>query len=182
VTGIEPSPAAVAIAATRGVDARVGTLADVALEPGAYDAVVFQHSLEHTPDPLGDLDRVRAALRPGGRVLVTLPNFSSWQRRRFRDRWFHLDLPRHRTHFSPHGLQAILERAGLTVEHVSTSTSSVGLPATVQYAIAGRCLFRAGLGARVAVGLCALTLPPAWALNRVGGGGDVLHAVAVLRP
>ena len=180
-TGIEPSPDAVAIAAARGVDARVGTLVDVLLEPESYDAAVFQHSLEHTPDPLGDLDRVRAALRPGGRVLITVPNFSNWQRRRFKDRWFHLDLPRHRTHFSPAGLRAVLERAGLTVEEVSTSTSAAGLPATVQYAITGRCLFPGGLALRVAVGLCALTLPVSWLLNRAAGGGDLLHAVAGLR-
>jgi SAM-dependent methyltransferase len=181
-TGIEPSQAAVAIAAARSVDARVGTLADVPLEEDAYDAAVFQHSLEHTPDPLGDLQRVWAALRPGGRVLITVPNFSSWQRRRFRDRWFHLDLPRHRTHFSTAGLRAVLERAGLAVEQITTSTSAAGLPATVQYAIAGRCLFPGGLAQRVAIGLCALTLPPTWVLNRLGGGGDLLHAVAVLRP
>lgn len=181
-TGIEPSPAAVEIAASRGVDARVGTLADVALEPAGYDVAVFQHSLEHTPDPLADLERVRAALRPGGQVLITVPNFGSWQRRRFRDRWFHLDLPRHRTHFSPAGLRAVLERAGLTVDQLSTSTSAAGLPATMQYAVAGRCLFPGGLALRVAVGLCALTLPLSWVLNRAGGGGDLLHAVSRLPP
>jgi SAM-dependent methyltransferase len=177
-TGIEPSAAAVAVAAARGIDARVGTLADVPLEPDAYDAAVFQHSLEHTPDPLGDLERVRAALRPSGRVLITVPNFSSWQSRRFGARWFHLDLPRHRTHFSRAGLRAVLERAGLTVEAVSMSTTSIGLPGSAQYAIAGRCLFRGAIALRVATGLCVLTLPLAWVLNRLGGGGDQLHAVA----
>jgi len=179
-TGVEPSPAAAAIATAQGVDARVGTLADVPLERGVYDAAVFQHSLEHAPDPLGDLERVRAVLRPGGRVLVTVPNFANWQRRRFRDRWYHLDLPRHRTHFSPAGLRAVIERAGFTVNHLSTSTSAVGLPATVQYATAGRCLFPSGLRMHAAASACALTLPLAWLMNRLGGGGDVLHAVAEL--
>jgi SAM-dependent methyltransferase len=165
------------VAATHGVETRVGTVADVPLEREAYDAAVFLHSLEHTPDPLGDLRRVRAALRPGGRVLITVPNFGSWQRRRFGSRWFHLDLPRHRTHFSPAGLRATVERAGLVVETMTSSTSAAGLPATIQYAVAGRCLFPGGLGLRVAVGLCALTLPFAAVVNRLGGGGDLLHAV-----
>jgi SAM-dependent methyltransferase len=177
-TGIEPSAAAVEVARSQGVDARVGTLADVPVETGAYDAVVFQHSLEHTLEPVRDLERVRAALRPGGRVLVTVPNFACWQRRRFRDRWYHLDLPRHRTHFSPAGLSIALERSGLRAESITTSTSTVGLPATVQYALAGRCLFPDGLRLRIAAGLCVLGLPVARLLDRLGGGGDQLHAVA----
>jgi SAM-dependent methyltransferase len=176
-TGIEPSANAADAAAAQGIDVRVGTLADVPLEPEGYDAVVFQHSLEHTPEPVADLERVRAALRPGGRVLITVPNFSSWQRRRFGDRWFHLDLPRHRSHFSQRGLAAALERAGFAVDEITTSTSTVGLPASLQYALAGRCLFPGGLPLRVASGLCVLVLPLARLLDR-RGGGDQLHAVA----
>lgn len=177
-TGVEPSAAAVAAAREQGVDARVGTLADTPLEPGAYDAAIFQHSLEHTVEPLEDLERIRRALRPGGLVLITVPNFACWQRRRFAGRWYHLDLPRHRTHFSPAGLSAVLERAGFHVLSISTSTSTVGLPASIQYALVGRCLFPGGLALRVAAGLCVLALPIARLLDRVGGGGDQLHAVA----
>ena len=177
-TGIEPSAGACAAARARGVDARQGTLSDVALEPAAYDAAVFQHSLEHTPDPVGDLARTHAALVPGGLALITIPNFSSWQRRRLGNRWYHLDLPRHRTHFTPRGLGALLERAGFEVVELTSSTSTVGLPATVQYALFGRCLFPGGLALRVAAGLCVLALPLARLLDRLGGGGDQLHVVA----
>ena len=176
--GIEPSAAACEVARARGVDARVGTLANVPLERSSFDAAVFQHSLEHTVDPARDLERVAAALRPGGVAVVTVPNFGSWQRRRFRDRWYHLDLPRHRTHFTAAGLRRALERAGLTVESLTTSTSTVGLPATVQYAVVGRCLFPGGLGLRVASALCVLALPFSRLLDAAGGGGDQLHAVA----
>jgi SAM-dependent methyltransferase len=178
MTGVEPSENACAAARARGVDARAGTLATVALEPSAYDFAVFQHSLEHTLDPRGDLATVAAALKPGGAIAVTVPNFASWQARRFKDRWFHLDLPRHRTHFTPAGLDAALTRAGLRAERIDTSTSAVGLPGTVQYALAGRCLFPSGLKLRVAAGLAALALPLARALDRRRGGGDQLHAVA----
>ena len=178
VTGIEPSAGACRAARARGVDAREGTLADVELESGAYDAAIFQHSLEHTPDPASDLEKVRVALRPGGLVLISVPNFASWQRLRFGDRWYHLDLPRHRTHFTPQALEAALGRAGLQVESMATSTSTVGLPATLQYVIAGHCLFPRGLSLRVAAGLCVLTLPLARLIDSSRGGGDQLHAVA----
>ncbi len=178
VTGVEPSADACAVAASRGVDARGGTLAEVELEPGAYAGAVFQHSLEHVTEPVADLRVVRRALAPGGLVSVTVPNFGSWQARRFGSRWFHLDLPRHRVHFTPEGLRAALEAAGLEVVEVHTSSSTMGLPASMQYALAGRCLFPDGLRLRVALGLCALTYPLALAGDRLAGPGDLLHAVA----
>jgi SAM-dependent methyltransferase len=178
VTGVEPSADACAGARARGIDARQGTLADVPLEPDTYEIAVFKHSLEHVDDPVADLQRVREALRPGGLVLVTVPNFSSWQRRRFGSSWYHLDLPRHRVHFTPGALRRALDRAGFEPVRLDTSTSTVGLPATLQYALAGRCLFPDGLGLRVASGLCALALPASLLADRLAGAGDQLHAVA----
>jgi SAM-dependent methyltransferase len=178
MTGIEPSPEAAANARARGVDVRVGTLAECPLDRSSFDAALFQHSLEHTIDPLTDLERIREALRPGGLVAVTVPNFGNWQAERLRSRWYHLDVPRHRTHFTRAGLSALLARAGLEVGEMRTSTSTVGLPATIQYRLAGRCLFPDGLPLRVATGLCVVSRPAGLALDRIGGGGDQLHAVA----
>jgi SAM-dependent methyltransferase len=179
VTGVDPSATACEAARARGLDARHGTLASVSLEPGAHDAAIFRQSLEHVGDPVADLRRARECLRPGGLVLVSVPNFACWQRRRFASRWYHLDLPRHRVHFTPIALCAALRHAGLEPRRVSTSTSAVGLAATIQYALLGRCLFPGGLGLRVAAGLCSLTQPAAAAANALGRGGDLLHAAAV---
>lgn len=178
MTGVEPSTQACEAARGRGVDARVGTLASVELAAGAYDAAIFRHSLEHTNDPVEDLRRAAAALRPGGHVLVTVPNFGCWQARAFGSRWYHLDLPRHRVHFTADGLRAALEAAGFGAIELSTSTSAVGLAGSIQYRLAGRCLFPGGLGLRVAVGLAAMAQPVAMAVDRLTGGGDQLHAVA----
>jgi SAM-dependent methyltransferase len=177
VTGVEPSGGACAAARARGVDARQGTVESVELEDGAYDAAIFRHSLEHVTDPVAVLRRVHAALRPGGLVLISVPNFGCWQRRRFGSRWYHLDLPRHRVHFTEAGLTRALVRAGFEAPEATSSTSAVGLPATLQYALAGRCLFPSGLPLRVAAGLSSLTWPFARAANGIGGG-DVLDATA----
>jgi hypothetical protein len=59
-----------------------------------------------------------------------------------------LDLPRHRVHFTPAALGRALEAAGLELVRLETSTSTVDLPATLQYAVAGRCLFPDGLRLR----------------------------------
>jgi SAM-dependent methyltransferase len=182
MTGVEPSAGACAVARRRGVDAREGVLATVALEPEAYDAAIFQQSLEHTDDPVGDLRATHAALRPGGVLAVSVPNAGSWQARRFAGRWYHLDLPRHRVHFTPPALARALTEAGFVEVRTSTSTSTVGLWASVQYRLWGRCLFPEGLALRVAAGLCAPGLPLARLADRLGGGGDLLHATATAAP
>jgi SAM-dependent methyltransferase len=179
MTGIEPSPDACAVAASRGIEVRRGTLDDVELEPASYEAVTFMHSLEHVVSPVDDLATVREALRPGGLVLITVPNFGGWQSRRFRGRWYHLDLPRHRVHFTRTGLARALERAGLQVERLTTSSSAVGFAASIQYAVAGRCLFPSGNALRLAIAASTLAYPLVIAGDRVAGEADLLHAVAM---
>jgi SAM-dependent methyltransferase len=182
MTGIDPSPAACAAARARGIDARCGTLSTVPLEPAAFGAAIFHHSLEHVHDPVAALRAVAAALAPAGLVLITVPNFECWQARRFAGYWYHLDLPRHRVHFTRAALQRALLSAGLEVVAFSTSTTAVGLPASIQYRVLDRCLFPSGLGLRIASGWCAVMLPVAALLDRAFGAGDVLHVVARLSP
>jgi SAM-dependent methyltransferase len=173
VVGVEPSDGAAAEAESRGLHVLRGTLKSVKPEPESFDAVVFQHSLEHANEPVEDLRAAAAALKPGGLVLVAMPHFGSRQARRYRSRWYHLDVPRHRVHLTAEGLTAACTAAGLSVERVGASTSSVGFPATVQYAIFGRCLFPTGLPLRVATALCVIALPLAALAGR-----DVLWIVA----
>jgi SAM-dependent methyltransferase len=179
MTGVEPSVEACRAAAARGIDARCGTLRSIELAPGEFDAIIFHHSLEHTNDPIGELRIAARALAPGGLVLITIPNFGGWQARRFGSHWYHLDLPRHRVHFTPDVVAHAFATTGLEQLESGTSSSAVGLPASLQYRVASRCLFPSGLGLRVASGLCTAALPITIALDRVcNEGGDLLHALA----
>lgn len=178
MVGVEPSEQAAAAARREGVTVLTGVLATVEIEKESFGAAVFQQSLEHTEEPLEDLRRTWAALAPGGILSVAVPNFGGRQARHFGTNWYHLDVPRHRTHFTPAGLEALLERVGFTDIELSTSTSPVGLPASIQYRLAGRCLFPDGLGLRIAAGLCVLALPVALLFDRGRLQGDVLEATA----
>jgi SAM-dependent methyltransferase len=178
MTAVEPDAGAVRGMRERGIEARVGVLGTVPLEPGAYDFALFKHSLEHTTDPVADLRAAYSALRPGGLVLISVPNFGSWQRRAFAGAWYHLDVPRHRVHFTRASLERALRTAGFAPSSFACSSSAVGLPASIQYTFAGRCLFPSGIALRIASGLCVATLPLSWALDRALGEADTLHAVA----
>lgn len=48
---------------------------------GAYDRVVFADVLEHVLDPQALLFAARGLLRPGGEVVVSLPNVATWTMR-----------------------------------------------------------------------------------------------------
>jgi SAM-dependent methyltransferase len=178
VDGIEPSGAAAQLACARGVRVLGPTLSRAPLEAGTYDVVVLRHSLEHLVDPATDMRRIGEALRAHGRVVISVPNFASWQRARFGSHWFHLDLPRHRVHFTPSSLRVLLEGAGLSVRAPFTTTSVLGLPASIQYALIGRCLAPRGLALRALAALCCLAFPLTWLLDRAGGEGDTIHMIA----
>jgi SAM-dependent methyltransferase len=112
-TGIEPSERGVSAAEGYAVTLRRGTLADLS---GTYDAVVLWHVLEHIDDPDAAVAQLASLVAPGGTLLIGVPNLASVQARLGGLRWFHLDLPRHRTHFTPAGLRALLERHGFVIE------------------------------------------------------------------
>jgi SAM-dependent methyltransferase len=130
VLGIEFAPAsAEAARAAYGVEVIVGDFLELALE-GGFDAVTMWHVLEHVPDPAAAVARAADLLRPGGRIVISVPNLASLQARFGGERWFHLDLPRHLFHFSPRSLSALVERAGLRVArigHLYPEMEAIGL-------------------------------------------------------
>jgi SAM-dependent methyltransferase len=107
--------------AARGADARARvriapSLADASYPAGHFDAVVVWHVFEHLREPDVALAEMRRVLRPGGRLVVAVPNFASWQARWAGPAWFHLDPPRHLHHFPLAALRRLLERSGFAVE------------------------------------------------------------------
>jgi len=102
--GFEVHGVEISAEAAQGADPRAeiriaSSLGDAGYEAGFFDQVVIWHVLEHVADPRGTLEEVARILRPGGRLIVAVPNFSSAQARWTGAAWFHLDLPRHLYHF-----------------------------------------------------------------------------------
>jgi SAM-dependent methyltransferase len=97
----------------------VGDLTELRFPAASFDVVVFWHSFEHLRDPAAALRETIRVLKPGGLVIVAVPNMSSWQARWAGAQWFHWEIPRHLLHFDPTTLGALLRRAGLEVQRVS---------------------------------------------------------------
>jgi 2-polyprenyl-3-methyl-5-hydroxy-6-metoxy-1,4-benzoquinol methylase len=178
VAGIDPSEQACAIARARGVDTCVATLESAPFEEAAFDAVVMNHSLEHVVDPRDDLARCYRLLRPGGLLIVSVPNFGSWQLEVFGSKWYALDLPRHRTHFTLRALGRALSAQGFEIVSLRTTTSTAVLVASLQLALLGRQVLTHGPSAWTAYGFSALLAPLNRIVDRVLGGRALLDAVA----
>jgi len=130
-SGLEPSAGRVQAAVREhGVALARTDIADADVASGSLDAVTLWHVLEHVEAPGAATARIVSWLRPGGALLVGVPNLASLQARLGGERWYHLDLPRHRTHFTPAGLLALLRRAGLepvSVHHVLAEHNPFGM-------------------------------------------------------
>jgi SAM-dependent methyltransferase len=97
----------------------VGSLSDRHFEDEHYDLIILRHVLEHVDQPGELIDEITRHLSPGGVLIVTVPNFQSFQSRLFKGNWFHLDLPRHLYHFDADWLSSRFDRAGFNVIQVS---------------------------------------------------------------
>jgi 2-polyprenyl-3-methyl-5-hydroxy-6-metoxy-1,4-benzoquinol methylase len=81
VVGVEFDPAAAAVVEQVAERVVVGDLSDptvvaAAIDDERFDVVLGGDVLEHLPDPLTVLRACRAALKPGGYVVLSLPNIA----------------------------------------------------------------------------------------------------------
>jgi len=87
-------------------------LPDIMVPRASFEVVTFWHVLEHIADPKQYLLGAYDLLKPGGMLFLEVPNFDSWQARFGRERWFHLDAPRHTIHLTPAVAIRLLQSAG----------------------------------------------------------------------
>jgi len=116
VEGLDISePCAADVTDRTGITVHVGSLPHEVIDENSFDAITMWNALEHVHQPREIIRAARQALRPGGILVVGVPNIGSWGFRRFRHDWHCLELPRHLVHFEPDSLRAIMEREGLKV-------------------------------------------------------------------
>lgn len=78
--GVDAAPEAIAFCRQRGIENVFQIQSPDALETelvfgGGFDVVTMLDVLEHIPDQVATLRRIRGALRPGGRLVITVPAY-----------------------------------------------------------------------------------------------------------
>jgi 2-polyprenyl-3-methyl-5-hydroxy-6-metoxy-1,4-benzoquinol methylase len=184
--GMDASGLAVEIARKEsGCPVRQGEIGSGVWDGYRFDYVTMFHVLEHHPDPRLTLRYVGELLRPGGVLVVQVPNVSSIQARVFSARWYGLDVPRHLINYTPEGLALLLEEAGFYAQ-ITTRFSLRDNPASIASSLVP-CLdpvHRKGMGldssallggiAEAAYfGLFLLSIPAALLESACGAGGTV---------
>jgi len=90
-------------------------LPEIKFPDSYFDVITLFNSLEHLSNPREVLNECKRILKPAGWLIIALPNIDSIQTRIFKNRWFHLDLPRHYSHFSLSTLKEMLNIAGFEI-------------------------------------------------------------------
>lgn len=83
-----------------------------------FDAITMWHVLEHVHDLHGYLAQFYKILKPGGRLIIAVPNYTSRDAKAYGEFWAAYDVPRHLYHFSPKSMQLLGQSKGFTLEDV----------------------------------------------------------------
>lgn len=116
-----------------GLEVRNASIGDAGFGDGTFDVITFWHVLEHLADPLSALEKARRLLKPGGRLLVAVPNINDDLGQAFyrlrTGNYFQIYTPDskepHLYHFSTATLRRLLEKAGFTLERLTADFAQV---------------------------------------------------------
>jgi SAM-dependent methyltransferase len=125
--GIEPSEFAADYARrVLDLDVRHGYLRHGMFKDDFFDLVMLWDVFEHLEDPDSTLDVIFSILKPGGSLLLSLPNSDSWDRKFFKDSWVGWDPPRHYYTYNPRLLTWLVERHGFKTFKLKSFTGRHG--------------------------------------------------------
>jgi SAM-dependent methyltransferase len=151
-----------------GLEVRAGRVEDVELGEGAFDGVCAFHVLEHMSAPVDAVSAMRAALRPGGIIVIEVPNAGSEVARRQGKDWPALKIPHHVGQYGPRSMTALLDGAGLEPVAIdSVPFAHYTAPGPLGMPVRGAVALREVVRTRAAV--------PPW---RHPSGHQLLRAVA----
>ena len=132
VDAVEMDDAARAVASQRlGRPAKMATLPELTgVEKGSYDLVALLDVLEHVDEDRASLESIAERLKPGGRILLTVPAHP-WM-------WSAHDVVNHhKRRYTKKGFREVIEAAGLKVELLSYFNSLL-FPLAAGARLAGR--------------------------------------------
>lgn len=104
ITGIEPSEKAKNIALSKGVNFK-DALIDIADQ--SIDVVTMWHVLEHVPDVDAHIKELKRIIKPTGIIVIAVPNYKSYDAKKYGIYWAAYDVPRHLWHFSKTAIEKL---------------------------------------------------------------------------
>ncbi len=103
------------------------------------NAVTCWHVMEHVERPREVAEWARTQLKADGVFQATVPNAACLQAKMFGRNWLHLDVPRHRYHFTPGTFRELLTQAGFAVERQNVFAIEYDWFGVIQSALNAMC-------------------------------------------
>lgn len=82
-----------------------------------FELITMFHVLEHVTEPKKMILEIMRILKPGGRLVIALPNYDSWDAKHYKKYWAAWDVPRHLFHFNPSSLSIFMKEFPLKREN-----------------------------------------------------------------
>jgi 2-polyprenyl-3-methyl-5-hydroxy-6-metoxy-1,4-benzoquinol methylase len=118
VSGLEPDETARANA-LNNYKLELGELGDLEkFNKETFDAITLWHVLEHVHDIHAYIKTFSKILKPAGRLVIAVPNYTSYDAGHYKQYWAAYDVPRHLYHFSPKSMDVLLEDKEFVVESI----------------------------------------------------------------
>ncbi|MFH1420106.1 MAG: class I SAM-dependent methyltransferase [Planctomycetota bacterium] len=112
-TSLDFDPKTAEHSVVKGIaNVRTGDLLDAGFAAKSFDVITMYETLEHVYHPKATLDEAYRILKPGGRLVVEVPDFGSPLRKLFGRFWFALMVPAHLHHFTKRSLRDVVTAAG----------------------------------------------------------------------
>ena len=132
VRGVEINESAAQKAQAKGLDVFCGTLQVARLASESFDYIRASHSFEHMTRPHEVLDEVYRLLRPGGKLLIAVPNRRSIAAHLFGKNWYHLCPPVHAFQYSVTSLSRLLTMHDFDVDRIVFNSHYAGMLGSLQ--------------------------------------------------
>ena len=120
VHGLEISTETSRYARQQGIDVQNSTLIDAELEKNSFAIVTMNNVLEHTLNPVAELEKAFSIIRPSGILYVGVPNYDSLVSGVDGFHWKMKSWPNHLFYFTPATLSRVLAKAGFKVKEMFT--------------------------------------------------------------
>jgi SAM-dependent methyltransferase len=109
-----------------------GDLVQANYPPSFFDYVRSNHSFEHICRPSETLEEIHRILRPGGKVLIGVPNVAGLSARVFGEYWWYLGAPVHPFTYSVETLSGILSKHNFCIQKVTYNSDYSGILGSLQ--------------------------------------------------
>ncbi len=77
------------------------------LAAGTYDAITLWHVMEHVHSLKEYWKEFARILNPAGKLIIAVPNYTSYDAKKYGEFWAAYDVPRHLYHFSPKSMDLL---------------------------------------------------------------------------